>query len=414
MKFELFIARKIHFNGRNDKKRPSPAVKIATWGIALGMAVMIIAVAIVIGFKHEVAGKAIGFGSHIQISGINENSYLNAVPISVNDSICKTIVADSSVKYIQRTAIQSGVLKSDSDFVGVILKGVDKGYDRSFFEASLSEGKFPDISGERTSEEVLISRQIANKMRLGVGSGILCYFIKSENIKVRKLKVAGIYSTNFTDYDELYIVGDLRLVQGVNSWDQDQYTSLEIKLNNFQDVKVFTGNLYYDLLGKQDCYGVTYFVKSIYDMSPQLFNWLDLLDMNVWIIIILMSVVAGFTIVSGILIIILERTSMIGTLKALGSDNISIRKIFLYLSSFLIIKGLLLGNIIGLAICLLQSHFKILKLDPAIYYIPAVTIELNWWIIPLNIGSLIISLLMVIIPTYLVTRIRPAETIKFE
>lgn len=414
MRFELFIARKINFSGEDRKKLPSPAVKIATWGIALGMTMMIVAVAIVVGFKHEVAGKAIGFGSHVQISGISEDSYMDSGPVSVEDSVCNTLLSDPAVEYIQRTASQSGVLKTDSDFTGVILKGVDKDYNRSFFENSLSEGRFPDFSGERSSEEILISKRIADKMLLGVGSEVFCYFIKADNIKARKLKVSGIYSTNFTDYDDLFIIGDLRVVQSVNDWNYDQYTALEIKLKDFKQVKPFTEELYYDLLGKHGKYGISYFVESIHDMNPQLFNWLDLLDMNVWIITILMSLVAGFTIVSGILIIILERTSMIGTLKAMGESNTSIRKIFLYLSYFLILRGLIWGNIIGLAVCLLQYHFKILKLDPSVYYITAVPIELSWWIIPLNIGCLAISLLMVTVPTYIITRIKPAQTMKFE
>lgn len=415
MKFELFIARNIYFNGDSAAKRLSPAVKIATAGIALGVAVMLLSVAIVIGFKHEVSDKVFGFGSHVTISGMNEEAYLSVVPVSVDSAICSDLNADPRVKHIERSVETPAVFKTDTDFAGVLIKGIGSEHDTVFFHNSLVEGRLPSVSAASPSNEVLVSSPIADRLGLSVGSSIYCYFINAENVKARKFKICGIYRTNFTDYDQLYVVGDIRVLQQVNGWDDDQYTSLEIKLDNRDYVKPFTEELFFSLLGQHDKYGVMYYVCSTYDKNPQLFEWLNLLDMNVWIIIVLMSVVAGFTIVSGILIIILERTSMIGTLKALGARNGVIRKIFLFLSSFLIVKGLVWGNIIGLILCGLQYWFKLVKLDPAVYYISAVPIELDWRIfILLNIGSLLLFTLMVVVPTYIISRIKPATTMRFE
>ena len=415
MKFELFIARNIYFGGDSAAKRLSPAVKIATAGVALGLAVMLLSVAIVIGFKNEVSDKVIGFGSHVTVSGMNEESYLTSVPVSVDSAVCRALSADTQVKNIERVIETPAVFKTDTDFAGVVIKGVGSEYDTAFFSNSLVEGRLPAVSGESPTNEVMVSNLIADQLRLSVGSSIYCYFINVENVKARKFKICGIYKTNFTDYDRLYVVGDIRVLQRVNGWNEDQYTSLEINLANRDYVEPFTEGLFFSLLGQHDKYGVVYYVSSAYDKNPQLFEWLNLLDMNVWIIIVLMSVVAGFTIISGILIIILERTSMIGTLKALGASNGVIRKIFLFLSSFLIIKGLIWGNIIGLVLCGLQYWFKIVKLDPSVYYISAVPIEMDWRIfILLNIGTMLLFVAMVIAPTYIISRIKPATTMRFE
>lgn len=415
MKFELFIARNIYFGGDSSAKRISPAVKIATVGVAIGLAVMILAVAIVIGFKNEVSDKVIGFGSHITVSGMNEESYLTAVPVSVDSAVCMAMRADARVKNIERVAETPAVFKTDTDFAGVVIKGIGREYDTAFFHKSLVEGRLPDVYGNKPSNEVLVSSQIASQLRLDIGSSIYCYFINGENVKARKFKICGIYRTNFTEYDRLFVLGDIRTLQRVNGWSDDQYTALEINLHNRENVEPFAEELFFSLLGQHDKYGTIYYVKSAYDKNPQLFEWLDLLDMNVWIIIVLMSAVAGFTIISGILIIILERTSMIGTLKALGADNRSIRKIFVILSSFLIIKGMIWGNIVGLVLCGLQYWFKIVKLDPAVYYISAVPIEMDWRILMLlNIGCLLLFTLIVVAPTYVISRIKPATTMRFE
>ncbi|WP_455496599.1 ABC transporter permease [Coprobacter sp.] len=414
MNLELFIAKKIHFNKDGEKKVSPPAIRIATLGVALGLAIMIIAVAIVIGFKHEVSGKVIGFGSHIQISGFSNNSSFETLPIGVSDSLKEALIHNPEISHIECFGTKPGILKTDNEFMGIALKGVEKGYDWSFFEKNLIQGSQPLLSDSIVSNEILISQYIADKLHLKVNDLVFCYFIE-DNIRARRFKITGIYQTNFTEYDKLFIIGDIRHVQKLNRWESDQYSGIEVKLKDFSKLDDITENLYFDLMNHTDKYGEQYFVRSVRELNPQLFNWLDLLDMNVWVILILMSVVAGFTMISGLLIIILERTNMIGVLKALGASNYSIRKIFMYVSLFLVGKGMIWGNLIGIFLCLLQSQFRIIKLDPNVYYIPAVPIELNpVYIFLLNIACLIISLLMLIGPSYLVSLIRPAKSIKFE
>lgn len=414
MNLELFIAKKIHFNNDGERKVSPPAIRIATLGVALGLAIMILAVAIVIGFKHEVSGKVIGFGSHIQISGFSNNASFETLPIGVSDSLRNALNQNPEISYIETFGTKPGILKTDDEFMGIALKGVGMDYDWSFFEQNLIQGTLPLLSDSVTSNEILVSQYIADKLHLKVGDPILCYFIEN-NIRARRFKIAGIYQTNFTEYDKLFIIGDVRHVQKLNQWESDQYSGIEVKLKDFSKLDEVSENLYFELMNHTDKYGEQYFVRSVRELNPQLFNWLDLLDMNVWVILILMSVVAGFTMISGLLIIILERTNMIGVLKALGATNYSIRKTFMYVSLFLVGKGMMWGNIIGIFLCLFQSYFKIIKLDPNVYYIPAVPIELNLgYILLLNIACLIVSLLMLIGPSYLVSLIRPAKSIKFE
>ena len=413
MILEKYIAKKI--NSEGNHKKSSPAVKIATIGVALGVATMILALAIVVGFKNRVAEKAIGFASHVRITGITDQLHTNSLPISVDDSLCNILQASPKVISIGKCAEQSAALKTDSEFSGVILKGIDVAYDNSFFAKSLVNGALPTLSDSTTSNEILLSENIASKLKLKVGENILCYFINNENVKVRKFKISGIYNTNFVEYDSFYALCDLKVLQSVNNWEKDQYTSFEIKLKDFDDTRLFARELRYSIIGDTDKYGNSYFVESALDINPQLFNWLDLLDMNVWIIIVLMSLVSGFTIISGVLIIILEKTATIGTLKALGATNKIIRRTFIHLASYLIIKGLLWGNIIGLSICAVQYYFGVLTLDASTYYISEVPIELNWCLLLLlNIGALIVLLLMVAIPTHIISRIKPAETMRFE
>lgn len=413
MILEKYIAKKI--NSEGNHKKSSPAVKIATIGVALGIATMILALAIVIGFKNQVAEKAIGFSSHVQVTGITDQLHTNTLPISVDSSTYITIKESPKVLSIGRCAEQSAVLKTDNDFSGVILKGVGSDYDNTFFKNSITQGSFPSLCDTTASTQILLSESIATKLQLNINESILCYFINNEKVKVRKFNISGIYNTNFSEYDSFYAICDLKVIQSVNDWEEDQYTTLEIKLKDLEDTQTFSKELQYSIMGKTDRYGNPYFVESAFDINPQLFNWLDLLDMNVWIIIVLMSLVAGFTIISGVLIIILEKTATIGTLKALGASNSFVRRTFTHLASYLILKGLLWGNIIGLSICAIQYYFGILKLDAATYYISEVPIEINWWLlILLNIGALILLLLMVTIPTHIISKIKPAETIRFE
>ena len=414
MNLELFIARKIHFSKEGNRQVTPPAVRIAIVGVALGLAVMILSVAIVIGFKKEVRNKVIGFGSHIQITNFDNNSSYETTPIAVSDSLLQALREFPGIKHIEGYATKMGILKTDSDFQGVVLKGIDTDYDWSFFRNNLKEGELLTIDPKKTSTDVIISRYLSDLLGLKLGDSILTYFVQ-EDVRARKFNIVGIYETGFMDYDKLFVLADIKQIRRLNGWEKDEVSGLELLVDDYDKLDQIAEDLYFNLVEKQDRHGNTYFTRSIKEMNPMIFNWLDVLDVNVVVILILIFAVAGFTMISGLLIIILERTNMIGILKALGENNVSIRKIFLYISFFLIGKGMLWGNVVGIAICLIQSHFRIIKLDPSIYYLDAVPIDLSIIsLILLNIGTLCASMLMMLGPSYLITKIDPAKSIRFE
>lgn len=414
MNLELFIARKIHFSKEGNRQVTPPAVRIAIVGVALGLAVMILSVAIVIGFKKEVRNKVIGFGSHIQITNFDNNSSYETTPIAVSDSLLQALQEFPGIKHIEGYATKMGILKTDSDFQGVVLKGIDTDYDWSFFRNNLKEGELLTIDSKKTSTDVIISKYLSDLLGLKLGDSILTYFVQ-EDVRARKFNIVGIYETGFMDYDKLFVLADIKQIRRLNGWEKDEVSGLELLVDDYDKLDQIAEDLYFNLVEKQDRHGNTYFTRSIKEMNPMIFNWLDVLDVNVVVILILIFAVAGFTMISGLLIIILERTNMIGILKALGENNVSIRKIFLYISFFLIGKGMLWGNVVGIAICLIQSHFRIIKLDPSIYYLDAVPIDLSIVsLILLNIGTLCASMLMMLGPSYLITKIDPAKSIRFE
>ena len=371
MNLELFIAKKIHFSKEGDREVTPPAVRIAMIGIALGLAVMILSVAIVIGFKKEVRNKVIGFGSHIQITNFDSNSSYES-------------------------------------------KGVDTDYDWTFFKDNLKEGEIFTIQPDKNSTDVIISKYLSDLLGLKVGDSFLTYFVQ-DDVRARKFTITGIYETGFLDYDKMFVIADIKQIRRLNGWDKDQVSGLELQVDDYDRLDQVAEDVYFDLTERQDRNGNTFYARSIKELNPMIFNWLDVLDINVVVILALMLSVAGFTMISGLLIIILERTNMIGILKALGQNNNSIRKIFLYVSFFLIGKGMLWGNIIGISLCLLQSHFHIIQLDPSIYYLDAVPIDLSLFsLFLLNIGTLAASMLMMLGPSYLITKIDPAKSIRFE
>lgn len=411
---ELFIAHRIHFSKEGERQVTPPAIRIAMIGIALGLAVMILSVAIVVGFKKEVRNKVIGFGSHIQITNFDNNSSYETTPIAVSDSLLQVLNAFPGIHHVESFATKMGIMKTDNDFQGIVLKGVDADYDWSFFRKNLKEGELPTIDPKKTSREILISRYLSDLMGVGLGDSFLTYFVQ-EDVRARKFIVTGIYETGFMDYDKLFVMADIKQIRRLNGWDKDDVSGLELLVDDYDNLDQIAEALYFDLIEKQDRRGNSYFTRSIKEMNPMIFNWLDVLDVNVVVILILIFAVAGFTMISGLLIIILERTNMIGILKALGQNNASIRKIFLYISFFLIGKGMIWGNVIGIAICLIQYYFRIIKLDPSTYYLDAVPIDLNIFsLLLLNIGTLCASMLMMLGPSYLIAKIDPAKSIRFE
>jgi len=416
LNLELFIARKIYFGGDLKQKVSSPAIKIAVAGVALGLTAMILSVCIVVGFKKEIRDKVIGFGSHIQITSFENNISYDSYPIRLTENLISDIQAKPDIKHVESYATIPGIIKTDSEFQGIVLKGVGNDYDWSFFQKNMIEGSIIQPSDTSSTNQAILSQYIANRLQLKLGDDFLCYFILDEQtIKARKFVISGIYSTNFEDYDKLFVVTDINLVQRIRGWEQDQVSGIEVLVNDYNRLAEIKRDLFYDLASTQDGDGNAMYSRSVEEMNPMIFGWLGLLDMNVWVIIILMVAVSGFTMISGLLIIILERTNMIGILKAVGARNYSIRKVFLYISSFLILKGMLWGNIIALAICFLQKYFGFIKLDPSTYYVTEMPVYINpIYIILINIGALIISMAMMIGPSYLIARISPAKSIKFE
>ena len=415
MNWKLFVAHRIYRSNEGGREVSKPAVRIAMWGIAVGLAVMIVAVAVVIGFKHEVRDKVVGIGSDITVTNFDAQKSYETVPVSASDSLLDVLRSTEGVKHVQRYSTKPGMIMTDDNFLGMVLKGVSQEYDWTFLSKHLQEGEIPAFSDTASTNRTLISRTIANKLHLKMGDKLYTYYIDGEKVRARRLEVSGIYQTNFSIYDDLFLLTDLYTVNRLNSWKPDQVSGIEVEVEDYGLLQPIKENIREKVDMQKDRYGSTYYATTVEESNPQIFAWLDLLDMNVWVILILMTGVAGFTMISGLLIIILERTNMIGVLKALGADNLAIRKVFLSFSVFLIGRGMLWGNLIGLAFVGVQSFFRPFKLDPATYYVDSVPVEFNlWWWILLNVCTLIVSVLMLVGPSYLIAHIHPAKSIKFE
>lgn len=414
MDWKLFIARRIYRSNEGGKEVSKPAVRIAMLGIAIGLAVMIVSVAVVIGFKHEVRDKVVGLGADIMITNFDSQQSYQTVPVVAGDSLLRLLETLDGVKHVQRYSTKPGMIMTDDGFQGMVLKGVAHEYDWTFLKSHLQEGEIPAFSDTVSTNRVLVSRTIADKLRLKLGDRIYTYYIE-DNVRARRLTVCGIYQTNFSAYDDLFLITDLYTVNRLNDWQQGQVSGVELGVTDYGALDEVKETIRLRVDAQTDVYGGVYYTQTVEEANPQIFAWLDLLDMNVWIILFLMTGVAGFTMISGLLIIILERTNMIGVLKALGADNLAIRKIFLSFSVLLIGRGMLWGNLIGLTLCMLQSRFHLLKLDPATYYVDRVPVEFNVWIyLLLNVCTLLVSVLMLVGPSFLVTRIHPAKSIRFE
>ena len=415
MNFPLFIARKIYGDNEDKRKVSKPAIRIATIGVAIGLAVMIVSVAVVLGFKHTIRDKVVGFGSHIQVANFLTQQTTLEYPIAIDDSMMNVLKGIDGVQHVQRYAMKQGILKTDSDFLGVVFKGVAQEFDSTFIHENMVEGAIPQFSDSANSNNILISKIMADKLRLKTGQRLFAYFIDDNGVRMRKFNISGIYETNLSQYDETICFADLYTTVKLNGWKNDQVTGAEIVVNDFQRVDD-TENILIERVNRTtDHYNETYSSKTIRDINPQIFSWLDLLDLNVWIILALMVAVAGVTMISGLLIIILERTTMIGVLKALGARNKTIRHTFLWFAVFIIGKGLLLGNLIGIGLIALQHYTGLVKLDPATYYVSTVPVEFNLpLIIILNIATLLICVFVLIGPSYLISHIHPAKSMRYE
>ena len=415
MNLPLFIARRIYSVNGDKAEASKPAIRIATAGIAIGLAVMIVSVCVVFGFKHAVSAKVIGFGSHIQVANFMTLQTSESYPIQMTDSLLKVLKNTQGVEHVQRFATKQGVLKTDSDFLGVVFKGVGPDFDSTFIHQNLIEGSIPVFSDTKSSNKILLSMSMAKKLKLKTGDRIFAYFIDHAGVRVRRFTIAGIYQTNLAQYDDIICFMDLYTAVKLNGWENDQVSGAEITVKDFNKVDD-TEAIFINRLNRTvDQYGETYSSKTIRDISPQIFSWLDLLDLNVWIILALMIAVAGVTMISGLLIIILERVTMIGVLKAMGAKNAMIRHTFLWFAVFIITRGLLIGNFIGIGLVLLQRYTGFVGLDPQTYYVTTVPVDINIPILLLlNVATLLISVAVLIAPSYLISHIHPAKSMRYE
>lgn len=417
MNFPLFIARRIYSDHIGDQQKVSkPAIRIAVAGVAIGLAVMIISVCVVLGFKHTIRDKVVGFGSHIQVANFYtlQSSAIDQ-PVAIGDSMMNVLKKTEGVKHVQRFAMKQGILKTDNDFLGVMFKGVGPEFDSTFIHKSMVEGSIPHFSDQLSTNRILISKDMASKLRVKAGDRIFAYFIGEGGVRTRRFTISGIYQTNLAQYDKTTCFCDLYTARKLNAWTDDMVTGAELTVNDFKQLSTTANDIINRVNRTQDQYGNTFSSKTIRELSPQIFSWLDLLDLNVWIILAIMTAVAVVTMISGLLIIILERTTMIGVLKALGARNSTVRHTFLWFAAFIIGKGLLIGDALALALILLQKLTGFAKLDPQTYYVDVVPVELDWMlIVALNIATMLIALFVLIAPSYLVSHIHPAKSMRYE
>ena len=413
MNFELFIVKKIIRSRMGKKSGANALVNVSVIAIALSMAVMILSVAILTGFKKEIKDKLTGFGSHIQISSLTANSSWEAGPISADQPFLEKLKLDPDISGIYPFATKPGIVQSGKELQGIILKGVEPGYDWEFFTKNLSAGRIPDLNNP-DSLEILISKSLARLLRVGPGMKLSTYFIQDPP-RMRPFKVCGIYETGLEEYDKVFIYCSLSQIRDINAWKPDEISGFEVRLFNPSKIDQVAERTR-DLVDKAAIQtGNMLQIKTLRDLAPGFFDFLSLTDTNVWVILTLMILIAGFNMISGLLIIILDRTKMIGTLKALGTDNRSMARIFLYQAGYIIGKGLLLGNLIGLTLALVQDKFRLLPLDPQSYFVDSVPICINpVHLVLLNTGTLALTLIMMLIPSALLTRLSPGKTIKFD
>ena len=412
MNLPFFLAKRIYTNNADKKRVDMPAIRIA---IAVGLAVMLVSVSVVFGFKHTIRNKVVGFGSHIQVANFMTLQASEQYPIQMGDSMLKVLRAIPGVKHVQRFAVKQGILKTDKDFLGVAFKGIAADYDTTFIHQNLVAGAIPHFSDTVGKQQMMVSQAIADQLNLKLGDKVFAYFIDNTGVKARRFTIAAIYQTNLSQFDKVTCFIDLYTTVKLNAWETDQASGAELTVNDFNLLNQTAERVVEKVNRTIDSYGETYSSQTIQEMNPQIFSWLDLLDLNVWIILGLMLAVAGVTMISGLLIIILERTAMIGILKAIGARNTTIRRTFLWFAVFTIGKGMLIGNLIGLGLIVLQHYTGLVKLNPATYYVSTVPVEFNLFVwLLLNVATLVISVFVLIAPSYLVSKINPAASMRYE
>ena len=414
MNLPLFIARRIYGTGGGRRAVSKPAIRIATIGVAIGLAVMIVTVSVVFGFKHTIRDKAVGFGSHIQIESFRTQQTPSPTPLCFSDSLMRQLRKAPGVRHVARYSSTQGILKTDTDFLGVMLKGIGSDYDLTFLNENLVEGEMPKFTDGKSDYPLLISHMIADQLQVKVGDRLFAYFL-GDNVRARRFTIRGIYQTNMTQFDQSLCFTDISVPVKLNGWEPDQCSGVEIEVKDIEQLDTTATWVVSNVNRTMDKYGEIFTSETIYEAHAHIFSWLSLLDINVWIILVLMVCVAGITMISGLLIIILERTRTIGILKALGMRNKGVRHTFLWFAVFIIGRGLLWGNIIGLGLVLLQQKTGIIHLDPASYYVDTAPMELNLPLVALlNVTTLVICVFVLIAPSFLISHIHPARSMRYE
>lgn len=411
MNLELFLARRLYSTRKGGRRISRPAVAIAQWGVAVGTLVMFVSICIIVGFKQQIREKVIGFGGHIQVMSYEALSD-GASPVRADSAFLEELLSVDGVEHVQPFAVKPGMVVGNDEYEGILLKGVGSDYDLSFIKDNVIEGKLPVWSNDRPSNAVALSRSTAGKLRVNVGDKVNVYFLQ-DGIKARRMTVDAIYETHLSELDDIMALTDVYTVRRLNGWDSDEFTGVELAVNDY-DMVDFASAGVNEVVERNNSNGDSLYAPTIDELYPSLFAWLSVLDQTVWLILILVLFIAGFTTVSGLLILILEKSNFIGVMKAIGSRDVSIARVFLYYSCFIIGKGILWGNVIAVVLCLLQQQLQIVGLDPSMYYMDCVPVGFTWLLVPMNIGIFVLSVLMLLLPSMFISRIEPTKAIKFE
>ncbi len=410
MKLEYFIAKRLITSKNHKSSISAPIIKIAITAIAIGMIMMIVSIATGIGLQEKIREKVSAFNGHIIISGYNDNnSDVSIKPISSVQSFYPNFKNVDGINHVQAIANKAGIIRTETAFEGVIFKGVGGDYQTNYLNEYLISGRFPNLKSN-LNEEVLISKYLCNRLGLKLGDHFVTYFMKESNqgYNLRNFKIVGVYNSGFQEFDANYVIGDIRHVQRINKWSPSQIGSFEVFVSDFTQIQSKGQEVYEATSSKLDS-------QTIVEKFYYIFEWLKLFDFNILIILIVMIAVSTINMVVALLVLILERTQMIGILKALGANNWTIRKLFLYNSFYLILRGLFWGNLIGIGILLIQKYFGIIKLNPESYYVNEAPVSINvFYILLLNLGTILICLFVLLIPSYIITKISPSKSIRFE
>lgn len=413
MNFEYFLAKRLIKGAAHKISISAPIIKIAIAAIALGLIMMLIAVSTGVGLKYKIREKVAAFNGHIQISNFDNNaSDVSIVPVSLNQDFYPKFTTIDGISHVQAVASKGGIIRTEETFEGILAKGVGKDYNWSVFEEYIVDGELPDFSGE-LNEQVLMSRLMANRLNLKTGDKFYAFFLKDDDVSKlpnqRSFIISGLYDSGFEEFDGVYLFTDIRHIQRMNKWGEDEVGNFEVFLNSFDDIDEKSKEIYGKTLSTLD-------TQTIVDKYYKIFEWINLFDFNILLIIGIVIIVSGFNMITALLVLILERTQMIGVLKALGSANWSIRKVFLYNAAYLIGIGLFWGNLIGLGAIFIQQKFRILKFpNPQEYYIDYIPVYIDFsTVLLLNLGVLFLCLLMLLVPSLIITKITPVKAIQFE